>query len=305
MVLDGDGFGWGLFWMGIVLDGESTVAEKNERDADMTSDETVGRLHNSWHSLSRFTDARIGLGRAGVSQTTQHHLQFQLAHACAQDAVHRPMQWEPISESVEQLQLAHLHLKSRAQTRSHYLQRPDLGRQLDEDSQRVLAQWQSDNTRCQCVVIVADGLSSTGVELHVPQLLAQLLSTLQQAKENLSPRLICTVEQGRVAIGDAIAQALQATHTVVILGERPGLSSPDSLGLYYTYQAHSNSSDADRNCISNIRPAGLSFAEAANTLCWLMQEAEKRQLSGVQLKNESDSQQSMSSGEKRGNFLLP
>lgn len=167
--------------------------------------------------------------------------------------------------------------------------------------------WKKDNnTVCDCVIVIADGLSSIGIEQHSFALLEEI--THQSPKQENSPKLVCLVEQGRVAIGDQIAQALNAKFAIVIIGERPGLSSPDSLGIYFTLNAHSVSSDADRNCISNIRPGGLNFSDAASRLHWLLAEASRRNVSGVQLKDESRNEAiSKDAGDDKSqrNFLLP
>ncbi|VUD42171.1 Ethanolamine ammonia-lyase light chain [Thalassocella blandensis] len=272
----------------------------------MNRDNPSGRIENSWKTLNRFTSARIGLGRAGVSQTTQHQLAFQLAHACAQDAVSRPMQWQGIHQTAFELQLSQLHLHSQAQTRDIYLQRPDLGRQLSQASEEEIQRWKSKYTGAhRCVLVVADGLSSTGVEQHVPSLLRALTSRLAESRHALSPSLLCTVEQGRVAIGDVVAALTDAMFLVVIIGERPGLSSPDSLGIYFTYQAGRGVTDADRNCISNIRPAGLGFDDAAKRLLWLMDSAAVRKTSGVELKDDSGEDNRFSPSDAGKNFLIP
>lgn len=263
-----------------------------------------GKIHNSWRRLEKYTAARIGLGRVGCSQTTEHHLAFQLAHACARDAVVRPMVWEALAEAIEEWGIPHMHLKSRAATRDQYLKRPDLGRQLSTISVNSVNHWKQDvPTACDLVVVVADGLSSTGVELHTVSLLLALLG--KSSGGAIMPDIICTVEQGRVAIGDDIAGRLGARFCVVIIGERPGLSSPDSLGMYFTYCADKNSTDANRNCISNIRPGGLSFTDAATRLKWLIGRAAQLQMSGVMLKDESSNSENALSGVVERNILLP
>lgn len=253
---------------------------------------------NPWQTLKRYTDARIGLGRAGVSLTTDVHLQFQLAHAKARDAVHLPLDFAQLSQSLRQvlspessLKMPLFQVNSQAQNRAHYLQRPDLGRLLENKDQLTLQQWRRDNpAEFDVAFVIADGLSSAAVANHAAAMLSSMTSALQSTRLTIGP--VVMVEQGRVAIGDPIGEALQARLLVMLIGERPGLSSPDSLGCYFTYQPQSGKNDAHRNCISNIRHEGLSYEEATHKLLYLMLEADKRQLSGVNLKDESDNGES-------------
>ncbi len=174
-----------------------------------------------------------------------------------------------------------LRLHSAAADRVLYLQRPDLGRRLDEASRAALASFPPQ--ACELALIVADGLSALAVERHVPPLLTAWLPRL----EGWSLAPICVVEQGRVAIGDEIGAALGAQLSVVLIGERPGLSSPDSLGAYITWQPRPGRTDAERNCISNIRAEGLSYPQAAAQLDFYLTEARRRQLTGVALKEDA------------------
>ncbi|WP_108124072.1 ethanolamine ammonia-lyase subunit EutC [Saccharospirillum mangrovi] len=256
---------------------------------------------NRWQRLREYTDARIGLGRSGVSLPTRHHLDFQLAHAAARDAVKRPIDWSGVDALAEQNSLPMLALHSQALDRNHYLQRPDLGRKLDQESAAALMRWRENNAAPKVVIVIADGLSSTAIENQAPKMVQQLLPDL--ARLGLACELLCRVDQGRVAIGDDIAEHIGADHIVLLVGERPGLSSPDSLGIYYTYHAQLGSSDADRNCLSNIRPAGLSFAEASRRLCWLVREATALGYSGVKLKDDSSSD--ILDAPTHQNFLVP
>lgn len=232
--------------------------------------------------LRALTPARVGLGRTGVSQQARDVLAFQWAHAQARDAVHARMDAPAlqtavaaIAESVRTVSVVRLH--SEAQDRATYLQRPDLGRRLDENSRRALARL--DGPGCEFVIIAADGLSALAVERHVPGVLAALLPRLVDWQ--IGP--ICIVEQGRVAIGDEIGFALRAVISIVLIGERPGLSSPDSLGAYVTWQPRPGRTDAERNCISNIRSEGLSYAEAAEQLAKCVATARQRRLTGTAL----------------------
>ncbi len=230
--------------------------------------------------LRALTPARVGLGRTGVSQQTQNVLSFQLAHARARDAVHARLETAPLAAAISEIAACGvLRLHSAAADRATYLQRPDLGRSLDENSRNVLAQRAP--ARYDVAVIVADGLSALAVERHVPALLGELLPRL--AGSQIAP--ICIVEQGRVAIGDEIGSALNADISVVLIGERPGLSSPDSLGAYITWQPRLGRTDAQRNCISNIRCEGLAYLDAAQQLVDLVATARRRQLTGVGLQD--------------------
>jgi len=232
--------------------------------------------------LRALTPARVGLGRTGVSQRTRDLLEFQRAHAQARDAVHARLETAALAAAIGTSSgndVALLH--SMAADRAVYLQRPDLGRRLDERSAAALADLQTG--RCDLSLIVADGLSALAVERHAAPLLESLLPRLEGWR--LAP--ICIVEQGRVAIGDEIGAALGAQLCVVFIGERPGLSAPDSLGAYITWEPRSGRTDAERNCISNIRSEGLSYAQAAVQLMFYLSEARRRNVTGIALKEES------------------
>ncbi len=225
--------------------------------------------------LRSLTLARVGLSRTGVSLETRDVLDFQLAHARARDAVHARLDVAGLSASIEsKIHPAVLHLHSAAANRAQYLQRPDLGRQLNEASRKLLSEQPKG---ADIAIIIADGLSSLAVERHVPSVLQELLPNL--AGLTLAP--ISIVEQGRVAIGDEIGQVLNAQLAIVFIGERPGLSSPDSLGAYITWQPKSGRTDAERVCISNIRAEGLSYTQAAAQLARVIADARQRRLTGV------------------------
>lgn len=245
-------------------------------------------LPAAWHGMRRFTDARIALGRAGHSQPTAAHLAFQLAHAKARDAVHLSLDVGGMADALRALDLEVLALHSAAPDRPVYLQRPDLGRRLDGASQAVLA-LRPDTPPVDLVLVVADGLSALGV-MHNAVPLLQHLQALLRADVTQSWTLgpVVLVEQGRVAIGDEIGLALGARCVVVLIGERPGLSSPDSLGIYFTWAPRPGLTDARRNCISNVRAGGLSPETAAHRLQALLSRARALQLSGVQLKDDLD-----------------
>lgn len=229
--------------------------------------------------LRTLTPARIALGRTGVSQHTCDLLEFQRAHALARDAVHARLEASSMAASLAAVtgqQVLMLH--SAAMDRTTYLQRPDLGRRLNEASRACLPAGNWD-----LALIVADGLSAIAVERHVPSLLQQLLPRLEGWR--LAP--LAVVEQGRVAIGDEIGAALGAHLSVVLIGERPGLSSPDSLGAYITWAPGPGRTDAERNCISNIRVGGLSYVTASAQLIHYLTEARRRRLTGTALKDDS------------------
>ncbi|TGN39859.1 ethanolamine ammonia-lyase subunit EutC [Marinobacter confluentis] len=251
---------------------------------------------NVWRVLRQFTDARIGLGRAGVSLPTRELLEFQLAHARAIDAVHFPLDVHQLTRDLQNLPMAlpdqsPVRLKSQVEDRLSYLQRPDLGRCLSEDSLQSLkrfAESSGNNDSHTLAMVIVDGLSSSAVQNNAVPMVSQFLTDLDQSQEgwNLAP--VTIVEQGRVAIGDQIGQCLGADVVVVLIGERPGLSSPDSLGIYFTWKPETGLTDARRNCISNVRPDGLSFAQASQRLIYLMGEAKRLGISGVSLKDRTD-----------------
>ncbi len=249
-----------------------------ERD-DLLSSNNI--ITNDWSVLRNYTPARIGLGRAGTSLPTQVNLQFQLDHARARDAVLAPLDLAQLQRDLQGIGVASLRVRSAAPDRRTYLQRPDLGRRLlESDWHQLRAQAEP----CDIAILLADGLSSLAVARHALPFLQQLLPLLQP-QFRIAP--VCLAEQGRVALGDDVGEALQARLALVLIGERPGLSSPDSLGVYLTWQPQRGRTDADRNCISNVRPEGLDYAAAARTCAYLVQGAFRAGLSGVQLKDQS------------------
>jgi ethanolamine ammonia-lyase small subunit len=230
--------------------------------------------------LRAFTPARVGLGRTGVSQQTNDWLAFQQAHALARDAVHARLEATALAAALAQISGQEtVLLHSMASDRATYLQRPDLGRKLDERSRSELARLFAGS--CDLALIVADGLSALAVERHAAQLITELLPLLN----GWSFAPICIVEQGRVAIGDEIGEKLGVRLSVVLIGERPGLSAPDSMGAYITWEPRQGRTDAERNCISNIRTEGLSYVQAAAQIAYFVAAARSRQLTGVALKH--------------------
>ncbi|MGP9497583.1 ethanolamine ammonia-lyase subunit EutC [Halomonas sp. AOP43-D1-4] len=257
----------------------------------MTSNPTSIVVENPWERLRAFTDARIGLGRAGVSLPTGKLLEFQLAHAQAQDAVHAPLDVEALAQQLQEafaLEHEPLRLHSQVEGRAMYLQRPDVGRRLNDDSRERLHNAQTSPSRVDLAVVIVDGLSALAVQQNSQPFLKALYQQFEQdnAEWQLAPLAI--VEQGRVAIGDEIGALLNADAVLVMIGERPGLSSPDSLGLYMTWAPEPGLKDDRRNCISNVRPAGLNMAEAARRLFLLLKDARKLKVSGVKLKDRSE-----------------
>jgi len=223
--------------------------------------------------LKSFTPARVGLGRTGHSLLTSDLLRFQMDHARARDAV-----WEDLDPA--SLGLPHILLRSAAAGRRTYLRRPDLGRMLSEESRGRLEKGSYD-----AAIVLADGLSAAAVQRQAAPLLAELLPRLADGGWRLAP--LTVVLQARVAIGDEIGERLGARMVAVLIGERPGLSSPDSLGVYLTWDPRPGRTDAERNCISNIRTEGTGYTAAAHKLEFLMRAARGRQLTGVALKEDA------------------
>lgn len=260
---------------------------------------------NPWLELRRLTPARIALGRTGTSLPTRAQLDFQFAHAQARDAVHLAFDHAEISSQLSERGRETLLLHSAAPDRDSYLQRPDLGRKLNDESAQTLRDYASQHPGgIDLVLVVADGLSALAVHRHTLPFLTRLEEQMSGDGWSVAP--VVLVEQGRVAIGDEIGQLLGAKMLVMLIGERPGLSSPDSLGLYFTYAPKVGLTDAYRNCISNVRLEGLSYGMAAHRLLYLMREACRRQLSGVNLKDEAQlhTLETDDTVDMRGNFLL-
>jgi ethanolamine ammonia-lyase small subunit len=250
---------------------------------DARPNKPAAAVADAWEFLREYTTARIALGRAGGSLPTRRHLEFQLAHARARDAVHSELDMATLEREIAVLGVETIRLHSAAPDRATYLQRPDLGRRLDDASRRLLEERGGDSSTV--AFVVADGLSALAVQRHAPAMLEAILARLDPQEWRIAP--VALVEQGRVAISDEIGALLGAELAVILIGERPGLSSPDSLGIYLTYGPKIGNTDADRNCISNIRAAGLSYAAAAHRLAYLMTAARQRRLSGVELKDEA------------------
>lgn len=282
------------------------MIDKSEQNPHQINGRVVD---NPWRTLRSYTDARIGLGRAGISLPTSEMLGFQLSHAQARDAVNLPLNVDTLCEQLSPFNASldsqsnnddkvyctpslPIALHSEAYDRMTYLQRPDLGRKLNDPSraslQRYMAQQGVDaQLKYDLSIVIADGLSSLAVQQNAVPYIQHLVALLQDEPQPWRLAPFSIVEQGRVAIGDDVGALLNAQVVLVLIGERPGLSSPDSLGVYLTWQPQVGLNDASRNCISNIRPAGLAFEEAAKRTLYLLREARRLKLSGVNLKDRS------------------
>jgi ethanolamine ammonia-lyase small subunit len=242
-----------------------------------------GGRDDVWSDLRRLTAARIGLTRAGASLATRPSLEFQLAHAQARDAVHETLDVPRLASDLSGLGPPVLEVASAVADRQLYLMRPDLGRRLAPEAEATLRRHAA---AYDVVFVVTDGLSARAVEMHTTPVLAAVLPLLRKDAWTIAPFVIA--RQGRVAIGDAIANGLGATCVVMLIGERPGLSAPYSMGAYLTWRPGDRTTDSDRNCISNIRPEGVGRQDAAFKIAHLLREMRTRRLSGVQLKDNSD-----------------
>jgi ethanolamine ammonia-lyase small subunit len=261
---------------------------EDDRDAAAPSDRRPQRAPDDdglWVELRRLTPARIGLRRTGASLATGPLLDLQLAHARARDAVHEPLDEPRLIAELGTLGLPVLSVASASKDRQEYLTRPDVGRRLASSAETTLSQHAKGNGY-DVALVVADGLSARAIQVHARPVLAGVLPALHAEGWAIAPLVV--VRQGRVAVGDAIANALRANCVVVLIGERPGLSAPDSMGVYLTWQPGPQSTDADRNCISNIRPEGVGYTDAAFKVACLLRAMHSRRLSGVQLKDDSD-----------------
>ncbi|MXV16123.1 ethanolamine ammonia-lyase subunit EutC [Hufsiella ginkgonis] len=249
--------------------------EEKNRHPYIVSDHTA--------ALKQFTRARIALGRTGTSVPHKEALAFKLAHAAARDAVFSMLDVNALHDELKPAGLPVMHLKSKAADRDQYLQRPDLGREPDERSVALVKAYGCDS--CDVCIILADGLSSEAVNRHAPALVRLLVNRLAQAGFTLGPLIIA--EQARVAFADPVGQLLGAGLSLILIGERPGLSSPQSMGAYITYRPMRGLTDEGRNCVSNIHPAGLSIGQAAEKIAYLVRESLRRKVSGIALKDET------------------
>jgi ethanolamine ammonia-lyase small subunit len=236
-----------------------------------------------WGTLKAYTRARIALGRAGNSIPTDEVLRFGYAHAAARDAVHIPLDVALLEQALRQAGFDTLQVQSAAPDRHTYLLRPDLGRRLNDDSASVLAAHPQ--KAYDLLLLVGDGLSSLAVKNHALPVLEEIRRMAPSAWK-IAPVVIAT--QARVALSDEVGALLNARVVLMLVGERPGLSSPDSLGIYLTYEPRTGRQDSERNCISNVRPEGLDYHAAAAKAVWLAGEAMTLRLSGIGLKDQSE-----------------
>jgi ethanolamine ammonia-lyase small subunit len=237
----------------------------------------------SIRDLRKLTPARVGLGRAGASMPTSALLEFTLDHARARDAVHTAFDVPAMIEGLGDLGLEAVAVSSRVRDRKDYLRRPDLGRALDPASQDLLAN--RSGRSCELAIVIGDGLSPTAVHAHAVELVRSLMPRL--AADGIAIGHAVVASGARVALGDEIGALLGARMIAVLIGERPGLSAPDSLGAYLTFAPGAGLTDAERNCVSNIHRSGLGYGEAASKIAWLVREGLARGVTGVALKDES------------------
>jgi ethanolamine ammonia-lyase small subunit len=244
---------------------------------------TPAALSRTMRDLRDLTPARVGLGRAGASMPTEALLEFTLDHARARDAVHAVFDPAAVISGLNDLGLEAFEISSRARDRREYLRRPDLGRMLDPASQQLLASRKRGS--CRLAIVVGDGLSPAAVNAHAIALLRSLIARL--AVDGIEIGHAVVASGTRVALGDEIGAILAARMIVMLIGERPGLSAPDSLGAYLTFAPRPGLTDAERNCVSNIHGSGLGYDEAAFRIAWLIREGLAREITGVALKDES------------------
>ncbi|MBR0798517.1 ethanolamine ammonia-lyase subunit EutC [Bradyrhizobium jicamae] len=240
-------------------------------------------MSRSLADLRELTPARVGLGRSGAGLPTDALLAFTRDHARARDAVHAAFDVAGIRADLAGLGITPVEVSSQVRSRRDYLRRPDLGRMLDPASMQMLEG--RGIAPCPCAIVIGDGLSPTAVNVHAVALLRQLLPRL--AADRIEVGAVAVASGARVALGDEIGALAGAKMVVMLIGERPGLSAPDSLGAYLSYAPRIGLTDAERNCVSNIHGAGLGYAEAALRISWLVREGLARQLTGIGLKDES------------------
>lgn len=232
--------------------------------------------------LKAYTPARIALGASGTSIPSRAALDFAWAHAAAKDALNTAIDYGQLAAELEAYFCSTVQLKSKAQDREDYLLRPDLGRVLCDESKHELQQWQATKPY-DLVFVLADGLSAGAIQLHALPFFAALFPLIASANYLIAPASLAN--QARVALGDGIAQTLQAKLVVVLIGERPGLSTPNSMSLYITFAPNAETTDAQRNCISNIQAHGLSYETAAQQCAFIIEQALQRQETGIHVKN--------------------
>ena len=240
-----------------------------------------------WSDLKQFTDARIALGRTGCSLLTDDYLQFSLAHARARDTIYMPFESEKVGNRLRQMGLDTLEVSSQASSRSMFLRQPDMGRRLNDASRQQLKDM--DYKGADVLLVIGDGLSSKAVNKQAVPLIANFLPYMEELGLTVGP--VVLAHESRVALGDDIAEMMHCGLVAILIGERPGLSSPDSLGVYITYKPFAGRLESERNCISNVRPEGLNYERAAFKMAWLVEAAYDLGKSGTALKDKSDNPQ--------------
>jgi len=245
-----------------------------------------GVFHPPWHHLKKFTAARIALGRAGGSQATPEILDFRFSHAKAKDAVHAPFDPQLLTSQLHASGLDSFLIKTQATSRMEYLVRPDRGRQLSEESREALLKKIPSWGQRDLAIIISDGLSAQAAHKHATQTVITIQQSLTQFGWSIYPILLAPF--GRVKLQDEIGSLIGARFTLILLGERPGLGAPDSLGAYFTFAPDPAKTDADRNCVSNIRQEGIPPVQAGRKIAALLLKAHMLQTTGVALKDEGE-----------------
>jgi ethanolamine ammonia-lyase small subunit len=267
------------------MNSDADSGQKDSRGLPLERWTSPGMPNDVWAPLRKLTSARIALGRAGGSMPTRHQLDFQLAHACARDAVWSHFDSDALAAELGKGGQPVIIVESAARDRAEFLQRPDLGRRLAPESRARLLQCPGAGTDVDLVIVVTDGLSALAVTTQSPPFLAELLDLLQHDSWSFAPVIVA--RHGRVALQDEIGQICRATISLILIGERPGLGSPDSMGVYFTYSPKPGNTDAERNCVSNIRQGGLPPVDAAHKVSHLLHACRKSATSGILLKDDS------------------
>ena len=263
-----------------------TLPSKNSAGVRAYSLPNAVSKPDAWIALQQFTTARIAIGRSGGSQRTPSVLDFRLAHARARDAVHAPFDAEALAKKFAEAGFQSVILHTPVHDKQTYLMNPDMGKTLDEDSKKKLAELAKSWKGRDFAVIVSDGLSAIAATEHAVETITALAENLPEKEWAMTPIII--VPYARVKIQDSIGETIGIRHAIAFVGERPGLGSPDSLSAYFTYKPRWSTVESDRNCVSNIRPLGLPPKIAAKKLALLLKESLARGISGTQLKDNID-----------------
>jgi ethanolamine ammonia-lyase small subunit len=263
------------------------MADETEISPELEALQNPTVIEDAWQGLRQYTPARIALGRSGHSLPTRELLAFQLAHAQARDAVFAVYDPALLTQDLEADGYQTIPVHSRAANRDIFLRQPDLGRRLDDISRQKLEEFASQKRLTyDAVFVFGDGLSAQAIHQHALPVLNLVVAELGKENWQIAPVVVAT--GSRVALGDEIGQLLGAEQVAIFIGERPGLSAAESLGIYLTYDPFVGRLESDRNCISNIRPEGLVYEQAVATLVYLMRQAKTRKMTGVQLKDERE-----------------